>query len=84
MLESNASHDAGYWPNNSNDADDDKSFKELKLNSGENYQVWIDYSDSLINVTMAPAGMKRPLTPLLNVSIYLSEVFEDEMCYVNT
>ncbi|KAE7995701.1 hypothetical protein FH972_000472 [Carpinus fangiana] len=83
-LKSNASHDAGYWPDNqrsenSRDADDEKSFKELKLNSGENYQVWIDYSDSLINVTMAPAGMKRPMKPLLNVSIDLSEVFEDGM-----
>ncbi|XP_059440045.1 L-type lectin-domain containing receptor kinase VII.1-like [Corylus avellana] len=78
-LKSNASHDAGYCPDNSSDADDDKSFKELKLNSGENYQVWIDYSNSLIHVTMAPAGMKRPLKPLLNVSIDLSEVFEDEM-----
>jgi hypothetical protein len=83
-LKSNASHDAGYWPDNqrsenSRDADDEKSFKELKLNSGENYQVWIDYSDSLINVTMAPASMKRPMKPLLNVSIDLSEVFEDEM-----
>jgi hypothetical protein len=78
-LKSNASHDAGYWPDNRSDADDEKSFKELKLNSGENYQAWIDYSDSLINVTMAPAGMKRPLKPLLNVSIDLSKVFEDEM-----
>ncbi|KAG6638634.1 hypothetical protein I3843_Q006400 [Carya illinoinensis] len=78
-------HDAGYWPdnqrdNNGSDIDDANSFKELKLNNGENYQVWIDYSDSLINVTMAPAGMKRPLRPLLlNVSLNLSEVFKDEM-----
>ncbi|XP_059438199.1 L-type lectin-domain containing receptor kinase VII.1-like [Corylus avellana] len=78
-LKSNASHDAGYWPDDSSDADDDKSFKELKLNSGENYQVWIDYSDSLINVTVALAGMKRPRKPLLNASLDLSEVFEDEM-----
>jgi serine/threonine protein kinase len=83
-LKSNATHDAGYWPDNqrsdnSSNADDEKSFKELRLNSGENYQVWIDYSDSLINVTMAPAGMKRPMKPLLNVSLNLSEVFQDEM-----
>jgi serine/threonine protein kinase len=83
-LKSDATHDAGYWPDNqrsdnSSSADDEKSFKELKLNSGENYQVWIDYSDSLINVTMALAGMKRPLKPLLNVSLNLSEVFQDEM-----
>jgi serine/threonine protein kinase len=83
-LKSNATHDAGYWldnqrSDNSSNTGDEKTFKELKLNSGENYQVWIDYSDSLINVTMAPAGMKRPRKPLLNVSLNLSEVFEDEM-----
>jgi len=83
-LKSMAAHDAGYWPDyqrskNSNNADDEKSFKELKLNSGENYQVWVDYSDSLINVTMAPVGMKRPRKPLLNVSLDLSEVFKDDM-----
>ncbi|KAE7995700.1 hypothetical protein FH972_000471 [Carpinus fangiana] len=83
-LKSNATHDAGYWPDNqrsdnSSNSDDEKSFKELKMNSGENYQVWIDYSDSLINVTMALAGMKRPPKPLLNVSLNLSGVFQDEM-----
>nr|TKR58093.1 L-type lectin-domain containing receptor kinase VII.1-like isoform X2 [Populus alba] len=86
-LTSIAAADAGYWADNSrssssngNSSDDDrKSFKEQKLNNGKNYQVWIDYADSLINVTMAPAGMKRPSRPLLNVSLNLSEVFEDEM-----
>ncbi|KAL3596413.1 hypothetical protein D5086_008050 [Populus alba] len=63
-LTSIAAADAGYWADNSrssssngNSSDDDrKSFKEQKLNNGKNYQVWIDYADSLINVTMAPAG----------------------------
>ena len=84
-LKSVEAHDAGYWPNsqgsnNTNSgAQDEKSFKELKLNNGENYQVWIDYSDSLINVTMAPVGLARPHRPLLSVPLNLSEVFEDEM-----
>lgn len=84
-LKSVEAHDAGYWPNsqgsnNTNSgAQDEKSFKELKLNSGENYQVWIDYSDSLINVTMAPVGLARPQRPLLSVPLNLSEVFVDEM-----
>ena len=84
-LKSVEAHDAGYWPNsqgsnNTNSgAQDEKSFKELKLNNGENYQVWIDYSDSLINVTMAPVGLARPQRPLLSVPLNLSEVFEDEM-----
>ncbi|BAT87085.1 L-type lectin-domain containing receptor [Vigna angularis] len=73
-LKSSVSNDSGYWQD-----DGDRSFKELTLNSGENYQVWIDYEDSRMNVTMAPVGRKRPSRPLLNVSLNLSEVFEDEM-----
>ncbi|KAG5234970.1 L-type lectin-domain containing receptor kinase [Salix suchowensis] len=85
-LTSIAAEDAGYWPDNSrgssngNNSDEDRnSFKGQDLNNGKNYQVWIDYEDSMINVTMAPAGMKRPSRPLLNVSLNLSDVFEDEM-----
>lgn len=84
-LKSVEAHDAGYWPNSqgsnnpNSGAQDEKSFKELKLNSGENYQVWIDYSDSFINVTMAPVGLARPQRPLLSVPLNLSEVFVDEM-----
>ncbi|POO00060.1 Serine/threonine protein kinase [Trema orientale] len=77
-LKSMEAHEAGYWPDNSNGTDE-KLFKKLTLNSGENYQVWIDYNDSLISVTMVRAGMKRPVTPLLSVPYNLSEVFEDEM-----
>ncbi|THG23917.1 L-type lectin-domain containing receptor kinase VII.1 [Camellia sinensis] len=73
-LTSTSSHDAGYYS-----GDGDKSFNGLKLNNGKNYQVWIDYADFQINVTMAVAGMKRPSRPLLNVSMNLSQVFEDEM-----
>ncbi|KAL6282330.1 hypothetical protein ACE6H2_013259 [Prunus campanulata] len=77
-LKSVKAHEAGYWPENS-DGSDDKDFKKLKLNSGENYQVWIDYKDFLINVTMVRAGMQRPRTPILSVPYNLSDVFEDEM-----
>ncbi|GMJ14680.1 L-type lectin receptor kinase VII.1 [Hibiscus trionum] len=73
-LKSTSSHTAGYWPDNKS-----SDFEELKLNNGRNYQVWIDYADSVINVTMAPVGVKRPNRPLLNVSLNLSDVFEDEM-----
>ncbi|KAM7254840.1 hypothetical protein ACFE04_020081 [Oxalis oulophora] len=71
-LSSVASYRAGYWSDNS-------VFNELKLNNGENYRVWVDYADSLINVTMVKAGMKRPKTPLLNYTVNLSDVFQDEM-----
>ncbi|KAF9590027.1 hypothetical protein IFM89_030177 [Coptis chinensis] len=46
---------------------------------GVNYQVWIDYQDSLLNVTMAVAGMARPKKPLISNSLNLSDVFLDEM-----
>lgn len=72
------SRDAGYWTDESNGTDQ-KLFKKLKLNNGENYQVWIDYNDSLINVTMVRAGSLRPRFPLLSVKYNLSEVFVDEM-----
>ncbi|GLU23000.1 hypothetical protein SLE2022_390350 [Rubroshorea leprosula] len=77
-LKSTKAHRAGYWPENAKDGDEE-SFKELKLNNGKNYQVWVDYEDSVINVTMAPVGMKRPERPLLNISLNLSEILEDEM-----
>ncbi|KAG6583994.1 L-type lectin-domain containing receptor kinase VII.1, partial [Cucurbita argyrosperma subsp. sororia] len=71
-LTSTATREAGFWS-------DDGSFNRFRLNSGENYQVWIDYSDFQMNVTMAPAGMKRPRRPLINASLNLSHVFTDEM-----
>ncbi|XP_057513064.1 L-type lectin-domain containing receptor kinase VII.1-like [Actinidia eriantha] len=74
-LKSTFSHDAGYY----GVGGDEKSFRQLKLNNGKNYQVWIDYADFQMNVTMAIAGMERPSRPLLNVSLNLSQVFEDEM-----
>lgn len=77
-LKSVGAHRAGFWPDNSA-AGDEESFEEVKLNNGKNYQVWIDYADSVINVTMAPVGKKKPRRPLLNFSLDLSDVFEDEM-----
>lgn len=72
-LKSTYSHAAGFWPEKEN------SFKNLKLNNGKNYQVWIDYKDSIINVTMAVVGVKRPEKPLLSDVLDLSGVLEDEM-----
>ncbi|KAG5033251.1 putative L-type lectin-domain containing receptor kinase VII.2 [Glycine max] len=73
-LSSFASHDAGFWGGSDND-----EFEDLKLNDGENYQVWIEYLDSRVNVTMAPAGQKRPQRPLISEIVDLSEVLLDEM-----
>lgn len=77
-LNSVVSHDVGFWVDDEK-SEKDQIFEKLVLNNGENYQVWIDYEDSLINVTIAKLGMKRPVRPLLNVSLNLSEVFEDDM-----
>lgn len=73
-LTSIASNVAGVWTGK-----DDEKFKELKLNNGENYQVWIDYKDSRINVTMVKAGAKRPNRPLISEFLNLSGVLLDEM-----
>lgn len=83
-LNSIRAYEAGYWPDDyvrkQDGSPDEKSFKKLTLNNGKNYQVWIDYVDNTVNVTMAPAGMKRPNQPLLSVAnLNLSQVFEDEM-----
>ncbi|XP_031495681.1 L-type lectin-domain containing receptor kinase VII.1 [Nymphaea colorata] len=67
---------AGYWPDNSTD------FVPLTLNSGANYQAWIDFSggeDGRINVSMAPAGTRKPRRPLISAPLNLSAVFEDKM-----
>ncbi|KAL8045833.1 hypothetical protein ABFX02_08G139700 [Erythranthe guttata] len=74
-LTSVAAHEAGYWPDDGGGS----SFEKLELNNGRIYQVWIDYADSILNITMSPVGMKRPKQPLLNVPLNLSDVFEDEM-----
>ncbi|XP_051135910.1 L-type lectin-domain containing receptor kinase VII.1-like [Andrographis paniculata] len=65
-------NEAGYWS-------DESSFEKLTLNNGRNYQVWIDYSNNTVNVTIAPAGMRKPNPPLLSAALNLSEVFEDNM-----
>ncbi|KAI3456258.1 hypothetical protein Pfo_012921 [Paulownia fortunei] len=78
-----SAYEAGYWPGNyrrkEDGSPDEKSFKRLTLNNGKNYQVWVDYVDSTVNVTMAPVGTKRPNQPLLSIPLNLSEVLEDEM-----
>ncbi|KAK1378740.1 Clade VII lectin receptor kinase [Heracleum sosnowskyi] len=68
------SFSAGYWSN-----DDQDVFKRVRLNNGKNYQVWVDYKDGILNVTIAPVGMIRPRRPLLSYRIDLSRVFMDDM-----
>jgi serine/threonine protein kinase len=72
-LTSLTSHEAGYWSGKH-----DNEFKVLKIKSGENYQVWIEFNHSHINVTMARAGRKRPHVPLISMNLNLSGVLMDE------
>ncbi|XP_010272492.1 PREDICTED: L-type lectin-domain containing receptor kinase VII.1-like [Nelumbo nucifera] len=68
---------AGYWGDKK--SSQEETFHELKLKSGVNYQVWIDYSNSLLNVTMVRAGLRRPQRPLISIPLNLSDVLLDEM-----
>ncbi|KAL1203165.1 putative L-type lectin-domain containing receptor kinase VII.2 [Cardamine amara subsp. amara] len=54
-------------------------FTELKLNNGENYQAWIEFNGSAINVTMARAGSRKPIRPLFSVALNLTGVLLDDM-----
>jgi len=72
-LTSLTSHEAGYWGGKH-----DKKFNVLNMKSGENYQVWIEFMHSQINVTMARAGQKRPRVPLISMNLNLSGVLMDE------
>ncbi|GAU27145.1 hypothetical protein TSUD_104540 [Trifolium subterraneum] len=72
-LKSLTSHEAGYWGGKY-----DNEFKALNIKSGENYQVWIEFMHSKINVTMVPAGQKKPQVPLISVDVNLSGVLVDE------
>ncbi|EXC44811.1 putative L-type lectin-domain containing receptor kinase VII.2 [Morus notabilis] len=79
-LTSLASEPAGYWVGEEEEEeDDDMEFKKIELKNGVNYQVWIDFFDSRINVSMAPAGKRRPRRALISESLDLSDVFLDEM-----
>ncbi|KAL0398586.1 UNVERIFIED_CONTAM: L-type lectin-domain containing receptor kinase VII.1 [Sesamum radiatum] len=82
-LNSVTAYEAGYWPDGyrrkEDGSPDESSFKKLTLNNGKNYQVWIDYAEGIVNVTMAPVGIKRPNQPLLSEPVDLSQVLEDEM-----
>lgn len=66
------SQPAGFWENG-------EKLEKLVLDNGQNYQVWIEYLNSELNVTMAPAGRRKPEKPLISRHIDLSGVLLDEM-----
>ncbi|WJX69271.1 non-specific serine/threonine protein kinase [Trifolium repens] len=72
-LKSLTSHEAGYWGGKY-----DNEFTVLNIKSGENYQVWIEFIHSRLNVTMGRVGQKRPRVPLISINVNLSGVLMDE------
>ncbi|GMN53813.1 hypothetical protein TIFTF001_022937 [Ficus carica] len=73
-LTSYDSHEAGFWV-----GEDNNRFVNVNLHNRTNYQVWINLMDSRINVTVAPAGWRRPHRPLLSEFVNLSGVLLDHI-----
>lgn len=55
---------AGYYVGNSTNS----TFIPVNMRNGQNIHAWIEFNgpENEINVTIAPAGMARPATPLLS------------------
>ncbi|CAH2065355.1 unnamed protein product [Thlaspi arvense] len=75
-LHSNVSASASYY------SDRKGTNKSLTLLSGAPLQVWVDYEDSLLNVTLAPLRNKKPSRPLLSRNINLTEIFPGRKAFV--
>lgn len=73
-LNSVSSETAGFYGGR-----DGERFTELRLNSGENYQAWIEFNGSAINVTMARAGSRKPIRPLISIPLNLTGVLLNDM-----
>ncbi|KAG1355336.1 L-type lectin-domain containing receptor kinase IV.2 [Cocos nucifera] len=71
----NSSH-AAYFTN-----DNGAGFKNLSLVSGKPIQAWIEYShmDGLLNVTLAPIDIPKPVVPCLSSNVNLSSLISDDM-----
>ncbi|EMS65047.1 L-type lectin-domain containing receptor kinase IV.2 [Triticum urartu] len=63
-LTSAASSTAGYYSDNVEK--DFHFFNPLRLSSGKPMQVWVDYYEMQLNVTLAPVPMNKPSSPLLS------------------
>ncbi|XP_010048167.2 L-type lectin-domain containing receptor kinase IV.1 [Eucalyptus grandis] len=66
---------AGYTENNI------PGFRNLSLVSGKAMQGWVDYDGvhKQIRVTLAPINVDKPTTPLLSLSLNLSQIFKETM-----
>ncbi|EOA23224.1 hypothetical protein CARUB_v10016786mg [Capsella rubella] len=75
-LQSLVSASASYY------SDKEGKNKTLKLLSGDPIQVWIDYEDTLLNVTLAPFKIQKPSKPLLSRTINLTAIFPDRKAFI--
>ncbi|VAH26934.1 unnamed protein product [Triticum turgidum subsp. durum] len=66
---------AGYY------SDENGVFQDLRLNSRQPMQVWVDYNAQArrLNVTLSPIQVRKPRNPLLSEVIDLSAVTTDKM-----
>ncbi|KAF8397230.1 hypothetical protein HHK36_016140 [Tetracentron sinense] len=55
--------------------------EDVDMNSGERIQVWIEYDGvaEIVNVTISPLSILKPIRPLLSYPIDLSPVLEESM-----
>lgn len=65
---------AGFWG-----GEDEDEFTGLQINNGDTYQVWIECLNSLVNITMAEVGEKKPRRPLITHFVNFSGLLLDEM-----
>ncbi|XP_059463060.1 L-type lectin-domain containing receptor kinase IV.1-like [Corylus avellana] len=74
-FQSEGSATAGYY------ADDNGGFRTLRLKSGQQMQVWVEYDgvQKQINVTLAPLEVGKPKIPLLSLSRDLSPIIGNNM-----
>ncbi|KAI3410753.1 Protein kinase domain-containing protein [Psidium guajava] len=74
-MESNATMPAAY------NMDGTSNNEEIKLESGKAIQGWIEYDSSkqLVDITISPIDVAKPVKPLLSVHVNLTSIFEDSM-----
>ncbi|XVE97133.1 hypothetical protein REPUB_Repub02eG0284500 [Reevesia pubescens] len=72
-MHSNVSERASYHVNNT-----DKK-EEIKLESGDPIQAWIEYDGNFVNVTISPLNLDKPSKPLISHRIDLTPFVEETM-----
>ncbi|XP_030541903.2 lectin-domain containing receptor kinase VI.3-like [Rhodamnia argentea] len=55
--------------------------EEITMESGKAIQGWIEYNSSkqLVDITISPIDVAKPVKPLLSVAVNLTSIFEDTM-----